>query len=142
MTNPIANPGQFVAEADVCAMRGDERVAAARTQIEMLFARGYGDRIPAESRPLLGAFADEYLNNWLFKAAASDAQHPRFVRNFMPAHDWFGHAVPGARTGGTVRKYATMAATSSSRKNCRLFWMASAMPPAACPLPSTWPVFR
>lgn len=100
MTNPIANPGQFVAEADVCAMRGDERVAAARTQIEMLFARGYGDRIPAESRPLLGAFADEYLNNWLFKAAASDAQHPRFVRNFMPAHDWFGHAVPGARTGG------------------------------------------
>lgn len=100
MTNPIANPGQFAAEADVRAMLGDDRVVAAGAQIEMLFARGYGDRIPAESRPLLGAFAAEYLNNWLFKAAASDAQHPRFVRNFMPAYSWHGADVPGARTGG------------------------------------------
>src|SRR3546814_10734059 len=86
MTNPIANPGQFAAEADVRAMLHDPRIVAARAQIEMLFARGYGDRIPAESRPLLAAFCEEYLNNWLFKAAASDAQHPRFVRDFMPAY--------------------------------------------------------
>src|SRR3546814_1073057 len=66
----------------------------------MLFARGYGERSPAESRPLLAAFCEEYLNNWLFKAAASDAQHPRFVRDFMPAYRWHGNEVPGARTGG------------------------------------------
>lgn len=100
MTNPIANPGQFAAEADVIAMWGDERVKQARVHIELLFAKGYGDRIPLESRSLLGAFCDEYLTNWLFKAAASDGQHPRFVRDFMPAHTWHGHEVPGARTGG------------------------------------------
>lgn len=100
MTNPIANPGQFAAEADVRAMLQDPRIVAARAQVEMLFARGYGDRIPAESRPLLAAFCEEYLNNWLFKAAASDAQHPRFVRDFMPAYRWHGNDVPGARTGG------------------------------------------
>jgi hypothetical protein len=100
MTNPIANPGQFAAEADVIAIRQDPRIVAARAQIEALFARGYADRIPPESRGLLGAFCEEYLTNWLFKASASDSQHPRFVRNFMPAHSWAGHEVPGARTGG------------------------------------------
>ena len=100
MINSIANPGQFAAEADVVAIRNDPRVAQARMTIEALFDRGYGDRLPDEDRPLLGAFAEEYLTNWLFKAAASDAQHPRFVRNFLPAHHWHGHDVPGARTGG------------------------------------------
>src|SRR3546814_16146587 len=46
MTNPIANPGQFAAEADVRAMLHDPRIVAARAPIEMLFARGHGDRIP------------------------------------------------------------------------------------------------
>lgn len=100
MTNPIANPGQFAAEQDVIAIRRDPRVVSARAQIEALFARGYADRIPLESRPLLGEFCEEYLTNWLFKAAASDSQYPRFVRNFMPAYSWAGHDVPGARTGG------------------------------------------
>ncbi|MDE2621093.1 MAG: hypothetical protein KGL54_13100, partial [Sphingomonadales bacterium] len=100
MTNPIANADQFAAERDVLAMREDPRIAPARAQIAMLFARGYGNRMPDEARPLLPAFCDEFLNNWLFKAAASDAQHPRFVRDFMPAHAWAGHEVVGARTGG------------------------------------------
>ena len=98
--NPIANPCQFAAERDVLAMREDPRVAATAAQIAMLFERGYADRLPAAARPLLPAFADEFLNNWLFKAAASDTQHPRLVRDFMPAHSWDDHAVPGARTGG------------------------------------------
>ena len=98
--NPIANPGQFAAEEDVIAIRQDPRVVAALPQIEMLFARGFADRIPPEDRPLLRPFCEEYLTNWLFKAAASDSQHPRFVRDFMPAHAWAGHEVPGARTGG------------------------------------------
>lgn len=100
MTNPIANPDQFAAESDVLAMRADPRILAARQQIQALFARGYRDRLPAEAASLLPAFADEYLNNWMFKAAASDAQHPRLVRGFMPAHFWHGHEVVGARTGG------------------------------------------
>ncbi|MCK9540790.1 MAG: hypothetical protein M0R03_02015 [Novosphingobium sp.] len=100
MTNPNATPDQFAAERDVVAIRQDPRIDAARMHIEALFARGYGNRIPPESQPLLGAFCEEYLTNWLFKAAASDSQHPRFVRDFMPAYSWAGHDVPGARTGG------------------------------------------
>lgn len=100
MINPVANPGQFAAEADVIAMWGDDRIKQARAQVELLFAKGYGDRMPPDTRPLLGAFCDEFMTNWLFKAAASDAQHPRFVRDFMPAYTWHGQDVPGARTGG------------------------------------------
>ncbi|NLR72773.1 hypothetical protein HGI47_18015 [Novosphingobium sp. ERN07] len=104
MTNPIANRGQFLAESDVLAMRADPRVSSTRAIIEMLFARGYSDRMPVQAKPLLSAFADEFLNNWLFKAAASDAQHPKFVRDFMPAYRWPGqvadHEVVGSRTGG------------------------------------------
>src|SRR5512139_2671626 len=100
MTNPIANPGQFAAEADLRAMRQDPRIELVRSQIARYYAIGYGDRLPEECRPHLDALADEFLNNWLFKAAASDCQHPRLVRNFMPAHEWHGTSVPGARTGG------------------------------------------
>lgn len=100
MTNPVANDGQFAAEADVTAIRNDPRMALARASIEQLFATGFGDRIPEASQPLLGDFCEEYLTNWLFKAAASDTQHPRIVRDFMPAYRWHGHDVPAARTGG------------------------------------------
>jgi hypothetical protein len=36
----------------------------------------------------------------MFKAAASDAYNPGFVRNFLPTHRRGGHNVPGARMGG------------------------------------------
>src|SRR3546814_16682373 len=68
MTNPIANPGQFAAEADVRAMLHDPRIVAARAPIDMLFPRGYGDRLPAEPRPLLAAFCEDTLNHRLCKA--------------------------------------------------------------------------
>ena len=100
MINPIANPGQFAAEADVIAMWKDEQIHQARAQVKTLFERGYGDRPPAEARPTFERSVDEYVTNWLFKAASSDTQHPRFVRNFMKAYSWHGHDVPGARTGG------------------------------------------
>ena len=37
--NPIANPGQFAAEADVRAMTDDPRAHAARAQIAALLRR-------------------------------------------------------------------------------------------------------
>ena len=100
MNNPIANPGQFAAETDVVEMWKDERVRQAREMVKGLFERGYGDRPPAEALPTFERSVDEYVTNWLFKAAASDSQHPRFVRDFMPPHHWQGRDVPGARTGG------------------------------------------
>ena len=100
MTNPIDNPGQLAAEADVRAMREDPRAEAVRNQLARFYAIGYGDRLPEECSPHIDALADEFLTNWLFKASASDSQHPRLVRNFMPAYEWHGTSVPGSRTGG------------------------------------------
>lgn len=100
MPNPIANPDQLAAEADVRAMRADPRGNPVRAQIAKYFEIGYGSRLPDEMRPMLGDLADEFLTNWFFKGAASDSQHPRLVRNFMPAYEWLGMSVPGARTGG------------------------------------------
>ncbi|MBB4614316.1 hypothetical protein [Novosphingobium taihuense] len=100
MFNPIDNPDQWAAEGDVRAMRQDPRAEAVRSQIARFYGMGYGDRLPEECRPHLDALADEFLTNWFFKAAASDSQHPRLVRNFMPAYEWHGASVPGSRTGG------------------------------------------
>jgi hypothetical protein len=100
MINPIDNPDQIAAEQDVIALWRDERVQAVRPIIGRLWKTGWQDTPPEEVRPLIEPYIDDYLTNWLFKAAASDAQHPRFVRNFMPAYSWHGHDVPGACTGG------------------------------------------
>jgi hypothetical protein len=100
MINPIDNPGQIAAEDDVIALRQDERFAATCEHAERLWRNAWADSIPADSEAGVAAMVDEYVTNWLFKAAASDSQHPRFVRNFMPPHRWHGHDVPSARTGG------------------------------------------
>ena len=100
MINPIANPDQFAAEADVVAMWKDERIHQARDVVKMMYQRAYGDRRPAEALPAFDQSVDEYVTNWMFKAVASDTQHPRFVRDFMKAYHWHGHDVPGSRTGG------------------------------------------
>ena len=100
MINPVDNPGQVAAEEDVIGLWRDERITAAREHAERLWRNAWADSIPPEAESGIGAMVDEYLTNWLFKAAASDSQHPRFVRNFMPPHRWHDHDVPGARTGG------------------------------------------
>jgi len=100
MINPVDNAGQVAAEDDVIALWQDERILAAREHAERLWRNAWADRIPDESVAGIGSAIDEYMTNWLLKAAASDGQYPRFVRNFMPPHRWHGHDVPGARTGG------------------------------------------
>ncbi|SFF96304.1 hypothetical protein SAMN05518801_104194 [Novosphingobium sp. CF614] len=100
MMNPADNAGQLAAEADVIALLQDDRVKAAREHVGRLWRNAWADAIPDEVVPGIESMLDEYLANWLFKAAASDSQHPRFVRNFMPPHSWHGHDVPGTRTGG------------------------------------------
>jgi hypothetical protein len=100
MINPIANPGQFAAEEAVAALWRMEPIKAARKTAARLFDIGYGCSTPEAARPSFDEAMDEYVTNYLFKAAASDASHPRFVRNFMPAYDWEGRAVPGARMAG------------------------------------------
>jgi hypothetical protein len=98
--NPVDNAGQIAAEKDVIALWQDERIVAAREHVERLWRNAWADSIPDDAASGVATMVDEYVTNWLFKAAASDSQHPRFVRNFMPPHRWHGQDVPGARTGG------------------------------------------
>lgn len=100
MSNPIANADQRAAECDVVGMWQTDVVRQARTLIAHRFALAYARDTPDEARPGFDAAIDEYLTNYLFKAAGSDVAHPRFVRDFMPAYRWDGRDVPGARMGG------------------------------------------
>ena len=100
MINPIDNEGQAAAEADVIALWQDAWIKAAREHVGSLWRHAWADTIPDEVASEVDVMIDEYMVNWMFKAAASDSQHPCFVRTFMPAHRWHGHDVPGSRTGG------------------------------------------
>lgn len=98
--NPIANADQFAAERDVAAMWQTEAIKRARATAGSLFELAYGTDTPEEARAGFNEAMDEYVTNYLFKAAVSDTAHPRFVRDFMPAYHWDGRDVPGARMGG------------------------------------------
>ena len=98
--NPFYNPDQFAAEDAVIAMWREDCVKQAREKAAMLFDLAYGVDTPSEAKPTFENAMDEFVTNYLFKAAASDPVHPRFVRDFMPAYQWRGVDVPGARMGG------------------------------------------
>ena len=73
---------------------------AARQKAAFLWRLAYGEHASAEALETFDAAMDEYAFNYLLKAIASDGNYPRFVRDFMPPHEWFGRKVPGARIGG------------------------------------------
>jgi uncharacterized protein DUF1214 len=98
--NPIADADQFAAEDDVRQMWQLPSVKQARARAADLWRLAYGEDVPEEAEPAFEQAMDEYVTNYLFKAAACDPAHPRFVRNFMPPYGWDGCEVPGARMGG------------------------------------------
>ena len=98
--NPIDNPAQIEAERTVVALWQRDDIRAARQIVGTMWRNAWEDAPPQEARLNFEAFVDEYMANWMFKAVASDARHPAFVRNFMPSYAWHGHEVPAARTGG------------------------------------------
>lgn len=98
--NPIANPDQFAAEEEVRAMLSLPSIKAARAKAEAHWRIGHGEAMPTDQRDALPPAVDEYVANYLFKAAACDTVRPRFVRNFMAPYRWNGTEVPGARMGG------------------------------------------
>lgn len=100
LANPIATAEQFAAEADVRAMWALPEVRTARARCATFWSLAFGIDVPADMQGSFEEAMDEYVTNYLFKGAASDAFHPRFVRNFMAAYAWNGEQVPGARMGG------------------------------------------
>lgn len=100
MFNPLANDDQFAAEADVAAMWQLPEIQKVRAHAGALWRLAYGEDVPDGASPCFEAAMDEFVTNYLFKAAACDPFHPRFVRDFMAAYAWSGQVVPGARMGG------------------------------------------
>ena len=100
MTNPIANADQFGAEDEVRAMLDLPETRQARAHAAQLWRVGHGTDVPPDVEDDFERAMDGWLANYLFKAAALDPIAPRFARNFMPAYEWRGKAVPDARMGG------------------------------------------
>lgn len=98
--NPIANPDQRRAEDTALRIMGLPAYRAARQKAGFLWRQGYGEHVSTEALETFESAMDEYAFNYLLKAVASDSEYPRFVRDFMPPHTWFGRNVPGARMGG------------------------------------------
>jgi hypothetical protein len=91
---------QTAAEAAVRAVWQMPGVIAARQRIGGLWQLAYGIDRPEQQLAEFDGAMDEYFTNYMFKAAASDAYNPGFVRDFLPVHERAGHNVPGARMGG------------------------------------------
>lgn len=98
--NPIANPDQFAAEELVARLLTTDRIRQARRIVAQNFATAHGSEVPDEAKPSFEQAMDEFVTNYMFKAAACDPSYPRVVRLFMHGYSWAGHDVPSARMGG------------------------------------------
>lgn len=99
-TNPIANRDQLAAEETALRLLQRPELQAARRKAGMLWRLAYGENVSTEALAGFEQAMDDYVFNYVLKAVASDAEHPRLVRDFMPGYEWFGRKLPGARMGG------------------------------------------
>ena len=98
--NPIANRDQFAAEETALRVLVLPQLREARKKAAFLWRLAHGVHVSEQALATFDDAMDEWVTNYVLKAVASDANHPRFVRNFMPPHAWAGRTVPGARIGG------------------------------------------
>jgi hypothetical protein len=98
--NPIANRDQFVAEETALRVLGLPQLQEARRKAAFLWRLAHGVHVSAQALETFEDAMDEWVTNYVIKAVASDTNNPRFVRNFMPPHEWAGRKFPGARIGG------------------------------------------
>jgi hypothetical protein len=98
--NPIANADQMAGEEAALRLWSMPEIQAARHKAAFLWKLAYGTDVAPQDAQTFDSAMDEYAFNYVIKAAASDARHPRFVRNFVPPFHSFGREVPGARMGG------------------------------------------
>src|SRR5215212_4884166 len=85
--NPIANPDQFAAEEATLRILKLPQVREARTKAAFLWRLAHGVDVSQEALATFEDAMDEWVTNYVIKAAASDTNYPRFVRNFMPPHE-------------------------------------------------------
>ena len=98
--NPIANTDQRHLEDVALRIYQRPELLEARRRALGLWLAVTDHDAPAQARAMAEEAVDEYCFNYVLKAANSDPHHPRVLRLFLQAHEWFGRSVPGARIGG------------------------------------------
>jgi len=98
--NPLVNADEMDLQPRLLSLWANPKIKAARDQAAFLWKTAYGVDVPEEAWPGFESAMDEYAFNYLIKAVISDGNYPRILRNFMPAGEWLGKQVPGARIGG------------------------------------------
>jgi hypothetical protein len=97
--NPIANSDQNAMLEQAMRVLAMPEVKEARKKVAWMFRLAYGENVPTEAWPQFEEAMDEYVFNYVIKGASSDANFPRFGRDFMPPHRWNSIDIPGARMG-------------------------------------------
>ena len=98
--SPWQRADQRAAEASAARILASEPLRQARAQVAHLWRLAYGENASPEALARFDAAMDEYCANYVLKAIASDAQHPRFVCNFMAPRGPAAEGLFGARIGG------------------------------------------
>jgi len=98
--SPWQSPEQLAAEAAAARILASDAVRQARAHVSHLWRLAYGEDASTHAPAQFDAAMDEYCANWVLKATASDAHHPRFVCNFMTPRGPVEQGLMGARAGG------------------------------------------
>ncbi len=97
--NPVATADQVWVEKTALRLWERDDIQQAIKQARFLWVT-VSERASHAAKTRLDDFIPEYAMNYVIKAVASDANHPRVGHNWMMAHEWFGHKMRGARMGG------------------------------------------
>lgn len=98
--SPWQRADQLAAEAQAGRILASDALRQARAHVGYLWRLAYGTDASEHALKTFDAAMDEYCANWVLKATASDANHPRFVCNFMTPRGPVAQGLMGARAGG------------------------------------------
>jgi hypothetical protein len=99
-TNPIATSDQRSVETRSLHLMEAPEVKSARERAIFRWKAAVRKDPPAEAWAMFDAMIEEYVFNYVIKAANSDANYPKVAQIYAPPHEWFGLKVPGGRVAG------------------------------------------
>jgi len=99
-SNPIATVDQRDTERVALSVLEFAQVKQAKERAVFRWKAGVRGDPPAEAWAMFESSIDEYVFNYVLKAAASDANFPKVVQIYTPPHEWFGVKSPGSRVAG------------------------------------------
>ena len=100
-TNPVATIDQRDIEALAIRLLPSTVIQKAKQQVAMKWKTIAGRDVTPEAMTRFDELVDEWVFNYILKAANSDANYPKVLGHmYAPPHEWFGMKVPGSRASG------------------------------------------